>query len=93
MAQKLRLVPLFGTLDPAQNDIALGREFSIRNIKGLLTAECFTVWNGQLNEEELSDSLHWDICLVHEFTSDLAIGPDEQRITQPFIPPVSSSPS
>ena len=79
MPLKLRLVPLFNTQNLLQGEIVLGRDFSIRNIKGLLTSDCFNSWKRQLSKDELSEFLTWDLCLVHEFSSDLSVGPDEQR--------------
>lgn len=79
MAFKLRFVPLSNTNDDPQGEIALGHGFSIRNIRGILAAECFRLWDSQISRDELNDILSWELCLVHEFSSQLVLGPDEQR--------------
>ncbi len=80
MAQrKLRIVPLFSTDDLADNRIVLGNGFSIEDIRGLLSAQSFQPWQRRISEEEMAEIMRWDLCIVHEFSSDLVLGPEEKR--------------
>jgi hypothetical protein len=74
---KLRIVPLLNTADLAGGPISLSSAFSIRNITGLLTPETFGIFKRTLSEEALENLLAWDLCVVHEFRSDLVIGKEE----------------
>jgi hypothetical protein len=74
---KLRIVPLLNTADLTGGPINLSSGFSIRDITGLLTPETFGIFKRTLSEEALEHLLAWDLCVVHEFRSDLVIGKDE----------------
>lgn len=51
--------------------------FSIREVTGLLTSETFGIFRRTLSEEDLENLLAWDLCVVHEFSSDLVLGKEE----------------
>jgi len=74
---KLRIVPLLNTADLSGGPIGLSAGFSIRDVTGLLTPETFGVFKRTLSEEDLESLLAWDLSVVHEFRSDLVIGPEE----------------
>jgi hypothetical protein len=73
--KKLRIVPLSNTSDLGQDRIDLSTGFSIRDIS--LTEETFRLWDAKLSREDLTNLLSWDLCVVHEFQSDLVIGHEE----------------
>lgn len=74
---KLRIVPLQNTHDLLNGRISLGPDFSIENIAGLLNEDTFQPFNQMLSPEDLKNLLSWDLCLVHEFKSDLTLGEEE----------------
>lgn len=74
---KLRIVPLLNTADLSGGPINLSAGFSIRDITGLLTPETFGVFERTLSEQDRESLLSWDLGVVHEFRSDLVIGPEE----------------
>jgi hypothetical protein len=74
---KLRIVPLLNPADLSGGPISLSAGFSIRDVTGLLTPETFGQFKRTLSEEDLERLLAWDIGVVHEFRSDLVIGPEE----------------
>lgn len=76
---KLRIVPLLNTADLAGEPIDLSSGFSIRDVKGLLTSDTFGIFRRTLSDEALANLLAWDLCIVHEFRSDLVIGQEERR--------------
>ncbi|HEV3276308.1 MAG TPA: hypothetical protein VG860_05790, partial [Terriglobia bacterium] len=85
--RKLRIVPLFNTEDLGQGRIDLTGGFSIEDIKGLVSAPSFQTWRRRISDEELDEMLRWDLAIVHEFWSDLGLGPEEERsaITTRFL--------
>jgi len=74
---KLRIVPLLNTTDLVGGPINLSSGFSVRDITGLLTPETFGIFQRTLSEEALENLLSWDLCVAHEFQSDLVIGKEE----------------
>lgn len=87
MRRKLRIVPLFNTEDPKAGRIDLTGGFSIESVKGLLSAQSFEGRRRRISEEELEEMLTWDLSIVHEFSSDLVLGPEEKRseVTTRFL--------
>lgn len=75
--RKLRIVPLSNTSDLSKGPIDLTTGFWIRDISGLLTTDTFHPFSARLSEEDQRDLLAWDLCLVHEFQSDLVLGSEE----------------
>lgn len=74
---KLRIVPLLNTADLSGGPVSLSSGFSIRDVTGLLTSETFGIFRRTLSEEDLENLLAWDLCVVHEFSSDLVLGKEE----------------
>ena len=77
--RKLRIIPLFNTDNLTNNAIVLGNGFSIENVRGLLSVQSFHPWRRRMSEEETSEIMGWNLCIVHEFFSDLGIGPEEEH--------------
>jgi hypothetical protein len=79
MSSKIRMMPLFSTDDLTSGEISLGGGFLIRDIKGLLSADDFRLFQDDLSKKEIGEFLKWDLCLVREFESDYLRGPAEKR--------------
>src|ERR1035437_9456328 len=77
--RKVRIVPMSDTTALERGKIVLGHGFSIENVKGALSAQSFQLWKRQISEEELDHMLSWELCIVHEFLSDLVRGSEEAR--------------
>lgn len=74
---KLRIVPLHNTCDPLKGRIPLSSDFSIENVRGLLTEQTFEPFLGKLSRQGLERLLAWDLTIIHEFESDLTLGEEE----------------
>jgi hypothetical protein len=75
---KLRIVPLLNTLNLTKGRIALPSRFFLDSIAGLLTEETFQPFLRKLSLEDIENMLAWDLCVIHEFQSDLTIGSEER---------------
>jgi hypothetical protein len=74
---KLRVVPLLNTFDLSKGRITLPSGFFIDDISGLITEETLQPFLRKLSQEDLENMLAWNLCVIHEFESDLTLGREE----------------